>query len=72
MQTIEIPLKKRNVYTPPTWQDVIDFAERVIGELEPLVEDDKQNIILLMFMNKAIGLKHHAIVEQMKEQEQHA
>lgn len=52
----------------PTWQDVIDFSKRVIGELEPLVEDDKHNIILLMFMNKAINLKHHATLEQQKEQ----
>jgi len=56
-----------NVYKTPTWQDVIDFAGRVQKELEALMGDDKQNIILLMYLNKAIGLKQHAILEQKRE-----
>ena len=64
--------KKNNIYTEPTWQDVIDFSDRVISDLEPLVEEDKHGLTALLFMNKALGLKHHAITEQAKEKEEQA
>jgi hypothetical protein len=54
----------------PSWQDVIDFTNRVQTELSTLIqEDEEQGITLLGYMNNAISLKHHALVEQEKEKE---
>lgn len=56
------------MHKEPTWQDVINFADRVSKELKTLIEsDESEGVALLQQMNIALGLKQHATLEQEKE-----